>query len=99
MKLDINTTLAIIFGLVDVLLVVYQWKERSRIKAKEECWNKDAQSIVATASEMQKRIDEGVIKSPNELRDGIKAIGAFANGMHVGLKEELGLTDKNIKGS
>jgi len=88
-----ETILAIIFGLLDVVLIVYQWKERNRIKAKEEIWNKDTQSIVNIAAKMKERIDNNVIQDAKELRSGIEAIGTFANGIHVSIKQELKIRD------
>jgi hypothetical protein len=84
---------AIIFGLLDVVLFIYQWKEKNRIKAKQEIWNKDIQSIVNISAKMQERIDKNIIQDPKELRSGIEAIGAFANGIHISLKEELKIID------
>jgi hypothetical protein len=88
-----ETILAIAFGLLDVVLIVYEWKEKNRIKAKEEIWNKDTQSIVNIATKMQESIDKNVIQDAKELRSGIMAIGAFANGIHVSIKEELKIRD------
>lgn len=91
--MNLETILAIIFGLLDVVLIVYQWKERNRIKAKEEIWNIDTQSIVNVAAKMMERIDNNEIQNAKELRGGIEAIGAFANGIHVSIKEELKIRD------
>jgi hypothetical protein len=89
----ISVISAIIFGLLDVVLFIYQWKEKNRIKAKQEIWNKDIQSIVNISAKMQERIDKNIIQDPKELRSGIEAIGAFANGIHISLKEELKIID------
>jgi hypothetical protein len=89
----IETILATIFGLLDVVLFVYHLIERSRTKAKEEVWNRDTQSVVNVAAKMMERIDNNVIQDAKELRSGIEAIGAFANGIHVSIKEELGIRD------
>jgi hypothetical protein len=91
--MTLDTVLAIIFGLLDVILIVYQWKERNRIKAKEQIWYRDTQSIVNIAAKMQKRIDNNEIQNVKELRSTIEGIGAFSNGIHISIKEELKIRD------
>jgi hypothetical protein len=57
-------------------------------------WNKDTQSIVNVIAKMKERIDKNEIQYTKELREGIMAIGAFVNGIHVNLKEELTIKDR-----
>jgi hypothetical protein len=90
--MTIETILALIFGILDIALV-YHWKERNRIRAKEEIWNTDTQSIVNIAAKMQEEIDKGIIKDAKQLKSGIMAIGAYANGIHVSIKKELNVID------
>jgi len=73
----------------EFVLLFIQWKDRNRIKAKEEIWNANIQSIVNTVAKMQEKIDKGEIQTVKELREGINAIGNFANGIHVTIKKEL----------
>ena len=54
--MNIGTFSAIIFLLLNIAQIIYQWKEKNRMKAKEECWNKDVQSIVNIAAKMQERL-------------------------------------------
>lgn len=42
---------------------------------------------------MQERIENNMIQDAKELRSGIEAIDAFANGIHVSIKEELKIRD------
>ncbi|TSC53231.1 MAG: hypothetical protein LiPW39_387 [Parcubacteria group bacterium LiPW_39] len=91
--MNTENIITIVSVILNIGLLIYGWKEKSRIKAKEECWNKDTQSIVNVAAGMQERIRKNEIQSAKELQEGILAIGAFANGMHVGLKEELKLKE------
>jgi hypothetical protein len=84
-----ETILASAFGILDIFLLFYQWKERSRIKAKEEIWNRDIQSLVNIVA----RVDKNEIQDVKELKQAIRDIGSYANGIHVTLKDELKIKD------
>jgi len=88
-----ETISAIFPAIVGFAIIVYQWKETNRTKAKVEIWNKNIQSIVNITAKMQERIDKNEIQDVKELRDTIMAIGASANGIHVSMKEELKIKD------
>jgi len=85
----ILTITSTIIALFEGYLLVIDWKERNRIKAKEEIWNRNTQSIVNLVAKMQERIDKNLVQDAKELRSGIEAIAAFANGIHTSIKEEL----------
>jgi hypothetical protein len=85
----LDTILMIVFGIIDVLLIGYELYERNRIKAKEEVWNRDIQSIVNIAAKWQERIDSNLIQEAKELRSGIEAISQHANAIYTSIEEEL----------
>jgi hypothetical protein len=87
--MTLDTILMIVFGIIDVLLIGYELYERNRIKAKEEVWNRDIQSIVNIAAKWQERIDSNLIQEAKELRSGIEAIGQHANAIYTSIEEEL----------
>lgn len=89
----IISNISTVLALLECVLIVYQWKEKNRIRAKEEIWNKDTQSIVNIAANMEKRIDNNEIQDVKEARDVFMSIGAYANGIHVSMKEELKIKD------
>lgn len=91
--MTLDTIVAIIIAIFEFVLLVDQWKERNRIKAKEEIWNKGIQSIVNIAAKIQERIENNEIQNVQELKGRIEDIGAFANGIHIILKEELKIRD------
>ena len=86
--MNLELILALLLGILDVIQFVYNQNELSRIKAKLEVWNKDAQSIVNIAAKIQERIKKNEITNVKDLRGQIEDLGAFANGMHIGFKEE-----------
>ena len=51
--------------------------------------NDDLESLLVNGKE----IDKKLIQDVKELRIGIEAIGAYANGIHVSIKEELKIRD------
>ena len=89
----ILTIIGYIIAGIEGFFLYLQWKDMKRIKAKEEVWNRDVQSIVNVSAKMQERIDKKMVKDAKELRSGIESIGAFANGIHVSIKEELKIRD------
>ena len=90
--MTLETILALlspILVVINIILMVVRWKEKNRIKAKEEVWQKNMQSIVNTVAKMQERMDKNLIQDAKELRSGIDAIGNFAHGIYDALNKEL----------
>ena len=94
--MNLETTIVLVelvIVFVELAIIILDWMEKNRTKAKVAIWNKDAQSIVNSIAKMKNRIDKSKIHNVEEIRSGLETIGAFANGMHVSLKEEIGIKD------
>ncbi len=78
---------------MDVALIIYNFYEKNRIKAKLQVWNNFAQGLVNMSAKMEKGIDINEIQDVKQSKVGFRDMGIVANNFHVGLKEELGIKD------
>lgn len=85
----ILASLSPILVVISIILMVIRWKEKNRIKAKEEVWNENTKSIVNIATEMKNRIDSNQIQDIKELRNVFSSIGHYANSIHTSIEKEL----------
>lgn len=91
--MSLETILAIIIAIFEFVLLVLQWKERSRIKDREKVWYRDTQSLVNAISLMKNDINNNKYQDAKELESGISALGTSAHGIFQSLKDELKIRD------
>jgi hypothetical protein len=87
--MTLDTILAVGFGILDVVLVIYELIQRSRIKAKEGAWRRDMEGIVNSITQLRNRIDNNEIQDIKEVRGGLLVLGNNAHSILAGIKDEM----------